>query len=275
MEKLISILLATTSLFTTGGQAVGKTIENASVIVDRIEDNNYAVVEISYNDNIKMVDVKQEYFNTPKTEGEKIDYSIATGKIDGTLKTCDTGEILYHFKSDDNAVWWMLTEKEIGFVPNNEDLYTLIYYNNGTTIKNKPCDCLPEYECECEVYDDIFLALMENSQAKENRIKGYYDLAETNNLFKIYRSYELTNEILTNRKGEIIVEVVIGKCINSESGDGVELGKENDYYNYISYKNVGGVKTNDIVCSYMIYNPDNNYEDDIIERYDFIIDSDK
>lgn len=100
----------------------------------------------------------------------------------------------------------------------------------------------------------------------------YYNLTESENLFKVYSSYELNRDILTNRKGTIIVEKVIGRCIDEKTGAGVILGKEDEYYNYISYKGVKNVGKNDIVCSYLIYNPDNNYEDDIIERYDFIID---
>ena len=69
------------------------------------------------------------------------------------------GEMLYQFKSDDNTVWWLLTEDEIGFIPNFNDKYTLTYDNNGTTADNKPCDCIPEYDCECEVYDDEFISL--------------------------------------------------------------------------------------------------------------------
>ena len=32
---------------------------------------------------------------------------------------------------------------------------------NGTTTENKNCGCLPEWECECEVYDDLFLSIAE------------------------------------------------------------------------------------------------------------------
>ena len=116
-------------------------------------------------------------------------------------------------------------------------------------------------------------ANMAEKQAAEERVVKYYDLAETEGLFRMYRSYELTPEILTSRKGTIIVEVVVGRCIDVESGAGVVVGKELEYYNYISYKNVPGVKTNDVLCTYLVYNPDNNYEDDIIERYDFIIET--
>lgn len=92
-------------------------------------------------------------------------------------------ETFYQFRSDDGKVWWSLTEEEIGYVPDTlQDLierdvfragksigslseitwdeYILVYDNCGTTSENKPCDCLPEYECECEVYDDEFIAII-------------------------------------------------------------------------------------------------------------------
>ena len=119
----------------------------------------------------------------------------------------------------------------------------------------------------------VAAANMAEKQAAEEENTKYYDLAETSGLFKIYRSYELTEDILTNRKGTIIVEAVIGKCIDGKTGAGVVIGKEEEYYNYISYKDVKGVKTNDVVCTYLMYNPDSNYEDDIIERYDFIVET--
>lgn len=44
--------------------------------------------------------------------------------------------------------------------------YILKYDNNGTTAENKSCECLPEWECECEVYDDIFLGIFESGDVK-------------------------------------------------------------------------------------------------------------
>lgn len=61
-------------------------------------------------------------------------------------------EIYYQFRANDNSCWWLLKEAEIGFIPEKE-LYILTYNNNGTT----ECNC-PEYEeCECYLYDDIFI----------------------------------------------------------------------------------------------------------------------
>ena len=86
------------------------------------------------------------------------------GKFHGTITTYDENdntELYYQFKSNDNTVWWMLTEEEIGCIPNGSAEYVLIYDNNGTTKENKSCDCEPEYECECEIYDDEFIAIRE------------------------------------------------------------------------------------------------------------------
>jgi hypothetical protein len=66
-------------------------------------------------------------------------------------------ETYYQFRSDDNETWWLLTEEEIGEVPNTEDKYVLTYHNGGTAEQGSVCDCPPEYECECHVYDDIFI----------------------------------------------------------------------------------------------------------------------
>lgn len=65
----------------------------------------------------------------------------------------------YQFRSDDDTVWWCLTEEELGFIPEYGTKYSLTYNNNGTTAENKPCDCIPEWECECEVYDDEFICM--------------------------------------------------------------------------------------------------------------------
>lgn len=72
----------------------------------------------------------------------------------------EKSEVLYQFRSDDNETWWLLTEHEIGHVPNNKDKYILIFNNNGTTKANPPCTCKPDDDCECFVYDDVFLKIV-------------------------------------------------------------------------------------------------------------------
>lgn len=84
----------------------------------------------------------------------------ADGKFHGKFESEDE-EIYYQFKSNDDVVWWVLTENEIGFIPENNTEYILIYNNNGTTKDNKVCDCSEDYECECYVYDDVFIKVIE------------------------------------------------------------------------------------------------------------------
>lgn len=69
-------------------------------------------------------------------------------------------DIHYLFKSDDNETWCNLTESEIGFIPNTTDKYILTYDNGGTPEQDLSiCGCLPEWECECHVYDDEFISI--------------------------------------------------------------------------------------------------------------------
>lgn len=118
------------------------------VIVDRIE-GDYAVVEFSKGETIKMQDILVEDLNGKVSEGMEIPVIAIEGKFYG-----DKGieDIYYQFRSDDDTVWWILTAAEIGHIPNTEDKYILYYTNNGT----RACDCPPELECECYLYDDIF-----------------------------------------------------------------------------------------------------------------------
>ena len=105
-----------------------------------------------------MIDVTHDNFNKMVSEGEKINHSIAYGTFSPGYYEQINGETYYQFKSNDNTVWWCLTASEIGFKPIIGKQYTLIYFNNDTT-DCKACDAI--YECECEVYDDIFLGVFE------------------------------------------------------------------------------------------------------------------
>ena len=90
--------------------------------------------------------------------------------------------------------------------------------------------------------------------------------------YQMYDASELTAEILENRNGITIIERCVGFVEDSVQGDGVILNAYNPQYNYISYRSCGQeVRDGTILVSYMVYNPDTTYIDDIVERHDFVI----
>lgn len=107
--------------------------------------------------------------------------------------------------------------------------------------------------------------------ARAESVDFYNQLSSDLNIIQVYETKDLKSDILENRNGNIIIEKIIGQVLNTE-GDGIIINTEDDYYNYISYRGVEGAEVGDIVLTYCIYNPDTTYTDDIIERFDYIID---
>ena len=86
---------------------------------------------------------------------------------------------------------------------------------------------------------------------------------ETDNICQVYDSSELTEDILANRQGKLIIEKCVGAVTDDEKNGSLEDGS------YISYADVDCTK-GDTVITYLIYNPDTNYTDDVVERFDFV-----
>ena len=106
---------------------------------------------------------------------------------------------------------------------------------------------------------------------KPTTLEFYEEIVEEMEPIRIIDSDDLTMEMLQNRKGTIIIEKCIG-IVNDKEGNGKLLNCSNPEYFYISYKSVPKVDVGDVILTYFVYNPDNNIEDDITERFDFIID---
>lgn len=89
---------------------------------------------------------------------------------------------------------------------------------------------------------------------------------------EIWETDDLTlDEIITRQdRDALVIERLVGVVLN-ENGDGRVLNTADPYYNYISYRGIPGARPGDIVVTYCFYNPENDVEDDIIERYDTII----
>lgn len=155
MTKIIALVMALT--FVTTPATESKTI------VTKIHEDDQITVLVNYEGRIKERMLHGYDFNIPVVLSENIPTETTVGKFTGEFIDLD-GKRYYQFKSHDDTVWWALTEDEIGFIPSLQKEYTLLYCDNGTTKENKPCDCIPEWECECEVYDDVFIEIYEEEQ---------------------------------------------------------------------------------------------------------------
>lgn len=70
--------------------------------------------------------------NVPKkTESHKGNEYTTVGIFNG-VTTEPYGNKYYHFKSNDNAMWWCLTQSQIDFVPKVNKEYILVYNDKGT-----------------------------------------------------------------------------------------------------------------------------------------------
>ena len=162
MKILVTLLIA---LMSTQYATTHDISDNTSVIVDHVEDGIVSV-ETTYKDDIQIFEVFEDELNSSVKDGESLDFTQVKGRFYHAMEVInykDEEEVVYQFRSDDNSVWRLLTEEEVGEIPNFTDIYTLIFFDNGTTAENKSCDCIPEWECECELYDDIFLGIYKNS----------------------------------------------------------------------------------------------------------------
>lgn len=86
---------------------------------------------------------------------------------------------------------------------------------------------------------------------------------------KILSEKKITYNMLIKRKNKTLyIGYITGKCIDNKGNGKLYIDSP---YNYISYKSVKGIKKGNIVRTFTVYNPYNNYEDDIIKRFDKII----
>ena len=83
------------------------------------------------------------------------------------------------------------------------------------------------------------------------------------NICQVYDSSDLTEDVLANRQGRLIIEKCIGTVTDNEKNGSLEDGS------YISYADVDCAK-GDTITTYLIYNPETNYTDDVVERFDYV-----
>lgn len=90
-------------------------------------------------------------------------------------------------------------------------------------------------------------------------------------MVKVIDCNDLTEKMLTTRADHNImyIERIYGIVTDNEK-NGKVLNPPEDGGYYISYTSVEDAEIGDTIITYCVYNPFSNYDDDVIERWDFI-----
>lgn len=90
-------------------------------------------------------------------------------------------------------------------------------------------------------------------------------------MVKVIDCNDLTEKMLITRADHNVmyIERIIGKVTDNEK-NGKVLNPPKDGGYYISYASVADAEIGDTIITYCVYNPFSNYDDDVIERWDFI-----
>ena len=102
---------------------------------------------------------------------------------------------------------------------------------------------------------------------------SYTDVAKNEPMVKVIDCDKLTEKMLTHRSSKkrhiMYIERIIGKVTDNEK-NGTVLNPPVDGGYYISYASVEDAEIGDTIITYCVYNPYTNWDDDVIERWDFI-----
>lgn len=121
------------------------------VMVERFEDNNYTVVEVSFlkdYDYIYMADIHASELNRPLELYEEFEACASTVKLYHVFQDAN-GDNLYQFRDDAGHFWTLSDDHFETCIPEFDKTYTLYYYDNETL---EPVDA--------DFCDDIFLAII-------------------------------------------------------------------------------------------------------------------
>lgn len=140
----MALSIAFTSL--TGAIPAHVQTETPTAILERFEEE-YAIIELATEKDIYYIDVLYELFNEPVEDDQELALTVTPMICHGQFKDIN-GNTYYQFRSYDDCIWWLLTESELGFVPDRNAVYNCYYLENGTWGTNEDAR-----------EDDIFLLM--------------------------------------------------------------------------------------------------------------------
>lgn len=115
------------------------------------------------------------------------------------------------------------------------------------------------------------ISIIGNTTSAPVNATEYSEAVKAAPMVKVIDCNDLTEEMLTTRTEHRImyIERIIGKVTDNEK-NGIVLNPPEDGGYYISYASVEDAEIGDTIITYCVYNPFSNYDDDVIERWDFI-----
>ena len=103
--------------------------------------------------------------------------------------------------------------------------------------------------------------------------ESYTDVAKNASITRVIDCDKLTEKMLTHRSSKkrhiMYIERIVGRVTDNKKNGKVLNPPKNGGY-YISYRSVKNARKGDLVITYCVYNPFSNYDDDVIERWDFV-----
>lgn len=117
------------------------------------------------------------------------------------------------------------------------------------------------------------LTVIGNTTSAPVQARTHTDVAKNAPITRVIDCNKLTEKMLTHRSNKkrhiMYIERIIGKVTdNAKNGKVLNPPKDGGYY--ISYASVADAEIGDTIITYCVYNPYSNYDDDVIERWDFI-----
>ena len=117
------------------------------------------------------------------------------------------------------------------------------------------------------------LTVIGNTTSAHVQARTYTDVAKNAPITKVIDCDKLTEKMLTHRSSKkhhiMYIERIIGK-VTDNAKNGKVLNPPVDGGYYISYASVEDAEIGDTIITYCVYNPYTNWDDDVIERWDFI-----
>lgn len=117
------------------------------------------------------------------------------------------------------------------------------------------------------------ISIIGNITSAPVQARTHTDVAKNALITKVIDCDKLTEKMLTHRSNKkrhiMYIECIIGKVTDNEK-NGTVLNPPEDGGYYISYASVADAEIGDTIITYCVYNPYTNYDDDVIERWDFI-----